>query len=229
VIQFPDRPNALNYKTKETRVKDFVLEKYPEKTIISDKKVEDGCSKRRPDLLIDLGYQVIVIEIDEKQHMDYDCSCENKRLMEISKDIGHRPMIFIRFNPDSYKDKENKNVTSCWGYDTKGLAVIKKTKEKEWNHRLDCLKNQIDYWLENKTEKTVEVVQLFYDENIVKEIREDLEKKEDDTVITHVPLETVRKNWNLLTVPQLKDECRTVGLKVTGNKSELIKSLEEYY
>ena len=34
-----------------------------------------------------------------------DCSCENKRIMEISQDLGHRPIVFIRFNPDEY----NKN------------------------------------------------------------------------------------------------------------------------
>lgn len=227
VIQFPDEPNARNYKTKERTVKEYVLENYPDKTIISDKKIEDGCSKRRPDLVIDLGYQVIVIEIDENQHIDYDCSCENKRLMEISKDVGHRPLVFIRFNPDTYKDKENKTITSCWGYDTTGLAVIKKTKEKEWNFRLDCLKQQIDYWLDNKTEKTVEVIQLFYDQTI--ESKEIIDKV-DDSVISHVPLEGAKiKNYDLLTVPLLKDECRSVGLKVSGNKSELIKRLEEYY
>ena len=35
-------------------------------TWISDKKIYDGCYKRRPDLLLDLGYQVIIIEVDEK-------------------------------------------------------------------------------------------------------------------------------------------------------------------
>jgi hypothetical protein len=33
----------------------------------------------------------------------------------------------------------------------------------------------------------------------------------------------------MLKVIQLKDECKSVGLKVTGKKSELIKRLEEYY
>ena len=69
-----------------------------------DKKIQDGCSTRRPDLFLDLGYQIIIIEIDENQHIDYDCSCENKRIMELSQDVGHRPIVFIRFNPDDYKN-----------------------------------------------------------------------------------------------------------------------------
>jgi hypothetical protein len=34
--------------------------------------------------------------------------------MEISQDVGHRPLVFIRFNPDDYKKKDGKNVLSCW-------------------------------------------------------------------------------------------------------------------
>ena len=71
----------------------------------TDKTINDGCSKRRPDLLLDFGYQIVIIEIDENQHNNYDCSCENKRIMELSQDLGHRPIVFIRFNPDSNVSK----------------------------------------------------------------------------------------------------------------------------
>ncbi len=155
---FPDKPVSRNYKTKEKYVVDYVINQYPNISWISDKKIQDGCSRRRPDLLLDLGYQIIIIEIDENQHINYDCSCENKRLMELSQDVGHRPIVFIRFNPDDYDD-----VTSCWGIDKKGISIVKKTKVKEWNERLNSLKLQIDYWLENNTDKTLEVIQLFYD------------------------------------------------------------------
>ena len=113
-------------------------------------------------LLLDLGYQVVIVEVYENQHTDYDCSCENKRIMEISQDVGHRPLVFIRFNPDEYITKEGK-VTSCWSLNGLGICTVKKTKQKEWTERLEALKTQIEYWLENKTEKTVEIIQLFYD------------------------------------------------------------------
>jgi hypothetical protein len=163
---FPDRPNSRNYKTKEKATADYVLEQFPQVKYswILDKKIQDGCSRKRPDLLLDLGYQVIIVEIDENQHQDYDCSCENKRLMLLSQDVGHRPLVFIRFNPDEYLTKDEK-VTSCWGIDGRGVCTVKKRKKKEWETRLESLKTQIEYWLENKTEKTVEVIQLFYDSN----------------------------------------------------------------
>ena len=131
-----------------------------------DKKVEDGCSKRRPDLMCDLGYQVLIVEVDENQHDTYDCSCENKRIMQISQDIGHRPLIFIRFNPDDYLDCSGNNISSCWTTTAKtGIIKIKNNKNDEWSKRLAALQSQIEYWSneENKTEKTIEIVQLFYD------------------------------------------------------------------
>jgi len=164
IHMFPDKPVCRNYKTKEYAVVEYIKQNYPHLSWITDKIISDGCSKRRPDLLLDLGYQVIIIEIDENQHIDYDCSCENKRIMELSRDMGHRPIIFIRFNPDDYMKNETK-ITSCWCINNKGICVVKKSKNHEWTERLVILKQTIDYWISpvNITNKTVETIQLFYD------------------------------------------------------------------
>jgi hypothetical protein len=165
IYMFPDQPVTRNYKTKETAVSQFITNNFPNFTWNLDKKVEDGCSKRRPDLLCDLGYQVIIVEVDENQHTAYDCSCENKRIMQLSQDVGHRPIIFIRFNPDDYTNSNGEKITSCWTTTAKtGILKIKSNKNDEWLKRLDILKETIEYWSnpENKTEKTVEVIQLFY-------------------------------------------------------------------
>ena len=37
-----------------------------------------------------------------------------------------------------------------------------KTKEKEWTERIKILEQQIEYWIENSTNKTIEIVELFY-------------------------------------------------------------------
>ena len=41
----------------------------------------------------------------------------------------------------------------------------RKQKKKEWESRLERLREQVEYWTnpENATEKTVEIVELFYD------------------------------------------------------------------
>lgn len=167
---FPDKPVSRNYKTKEYSVVEYVKTNFPHLTWISDKTIQDGFSKRRPDLFLDLGYQIIILEIDENQHIDYDCSCENKRIMELSQDVNHRPIIFVRFNPDEYtiEDPDTNAITkvsSCWGANQNGICTVKKSKKKEWSERLEALSRQIEYWTDptNRTDKTIEVVQLFYD------------------------------------------------------------------
>jgi hypothetical protein len=160
----PDKPVSRNYKTKEFAVVEFIKSTFPDLTWISDKTVQNGCSKRRPDLLLDLGYQILIVEIDENQHTDYDCSCQNKRIMELSQDVGHRPIVFIRFNPDDYIEN-GIQVPSCWVVNDKGICIVKKTKQDEWKKRLNVLETQIAYWIKpnHATNKTIEVVQLFYD------------------------------------------------------------------
>ena len=46
-----------------------------------------------------------------------------------------------------------------------GICAVKKSKRNEWEQRLDSLGEQVGYWIqpENVTDKTVEVIQLFYD------------------------------------------------------------------
>lgn len=117
IYLFPNKPNTRNYKTKEKSVVDFVTQQFLNFSWISDKKVTDGCSRRRPDLFLDLGFQII---------------------------------------------------KSCWkANNSNGIILVQQNKLKEWNERLEILKNQIEYWCneENKTEKTIEIIQLFFDDN----------------------------------------------------------------
>jgi hypothetical protein len=162
IYNCPEIAVSYNYKTKENEVVSRIKESFPEFNWIHDKKVEDGCSKRRPDLLCDFGTHIVILEVDENKHSDYDCSCENKRLMEISRDLGHRPIVFIRFNPDGYTTPEGEIIKSCWRVNGKGIMTIVSTKKSEWESRIESLKEQIKYWIENPSEKTIEIVELFY-------------------------------------------------------------------
>ena len=159
---FPDIKISRNYKTKENEVVSQIKNIFPEYSWIFDKTVQNGCSKRRPDMLLDMGLHIIIIEVDENRHNNYECICENKRLMELSKDLYHRPIVFIRFNPDAYINKDGIKVSSCWKVNKNGLMSIIKKKQKEWDERIESLKNQIQYWIDNKTNKTIEIIELFY-------------------------------------------------------------------
>jgi hypothetical protein len=46
-----------------------------------------------------------------------------------------------------------------------GLLTVDKLKQIEWNNRLLCLKEQIDFWIDpsNILDKTIHTIYLFYD------------------------------------------------------------------
>jgi hypothetical protein len=160
---FPDSPLLIrNFKTKEKCITEYILDNFKNITVITDKPIYDGCSKRRPDIFIDLGFQVIIIEIDEDQHISYNSTCEHKRLMEISKDINHRPLILIRFNPDKYIDTSGNRIDSCWIQNNNGIYIINKNKLTDWTIRLNILKDCINKWIDTQSNKTLEIIHLFY-------------------------------------------------------------------
>ena len=72
--------------------------------------------------------------------------------MELSQDISHHPLVFIRFNPDGYNTIDSR-ISSCWSYNKTGICIIKREKESLWNQRLTILDDQIRYWSENLTDK----------------------------------------------------------------------------
>ena len=81
--------------------------------------------------------------------------------MELFKDLGDRPIIFIRFNPDKYIDKDGKSIKSCFKYHkTSGVPMI--ADEYKWTQRLETLKEKIQYYLDNIPEKEVTLENLFY-------------------------------------------------------------------
>lgn len=162
---FPDKPIVRNYKTKEKAVVDEVMKAYPNFTWIHDRRIQDGCSARRPDLIADFGTHVIIVEIDETMHQGY--SCENKRMMELSQDIGHRPVVFIRFNPDSYIDQHGEKVKSCFSTNKHGITVVSKAQQNQWNTRIQTLLEQIKHWSETPAEKTIQMVHLYFDQEPV--------------------------------------------------------------
>ena len=65
---------------------------------------------KRPDFVFDLGDRIIVLEVDENQHSSYLCECEQKRMIQIHQDYGGLDVCFIRYNPDRYKDNNNKLI-----------------------------------------------------------------------------------------------------------------------
>lgn len=163
IYNFPDEPITFNYKVKERHVVDYLKEQFSDVELITDKVVQGGCSKKRPDVFIECFTHSIIVEIDEDQHSDY--TCENKRMMEIFEDLGNRPIVFIRFNPDAYIDKDGNPVKSCFDYHkTLGTPYI--SEKDDWNNRLTKLADNICEYMEKMPEKEVTIINLFYNKTL---------------------------------------------------------------
>ena len=74
---FPAETVFRNYKTKEGAVLSHINQYFPELNVVPDRRINSGCSAKRPDIFIDLLTHVIIVEIDENAHMTYDQGCEN--------------------------------------------------------------------------------------------------------------------------------------------------------
>ena len=162
---FPEEKVATCFKTKESSVVQFIKDTYYDKDWIFDKKIAGGCSRFRPDIFLDCLTHSLIIEVDENQHESYEAICENKRLMTLFVDLGERPVVLIRFNPDGYITKDGCKVNSCFVYKNKcGLPSIR--NKNQWNNRLNILRNTIDTMINDVPTKEISIHHLFYDEDI---------------------------------------------------------------
>lgn len=155
----PNDPRLTNYKVKEHAFMQPLAEIYS--NIILDKTISGGCSRRRPDGFIDCLTHSIIIEIDEDQHVGYESHCDNRRTMELFQDLGERPIIFIRLNPDSYK-VNGKTIKGCFSRSKSGeLKVIK----KEFSKRFAALQESIEFAIQDgMPSKEINSIKLFYSE-----------------------------------------------------------------
>lgn len=160
---FPGEKVARGFKTKESSVVHFIKDTYQDKPWCFDKRIEGGCSRYRPDIFLDCLTHSLIIEVDENQHESYEQICENKRLMTLFEDLGRRPLVMIRFNPDEYITKEGSTVRSSFVYKNKcGLPSVRNVRE--WQNRLKVLQEVIDCYLEMVPTREITVKHLFYDD-----------------------------------------------------------------
>ena len=120
--------------------------------MVFDKAVDGGCSRKRPDVRIECLTHSVIVECDENQHKHY--SCEDKRVMQLFQDLGNRPLVVIRFNPDEYDDK-----SSCFKLTKAGYLSLNK---KQWNERIGVLKHEIRKYTQNVPTKELTVANLFF-------------------------------------------------------------------
>jgi hypothetical protein len=148
---FPNDPLSLQMrtKTKELTVMQFININF--EGFQHDKPLYTGncdCSnRRRIDHRLLIGNTLLCVETDESQHKSYDKKDEEIRYDDLYM-LHSGKFIFIRFNPDKYKNKDNKSVNPM-------LYT-----------RLPILKEEIEKQMERikKEENTelLEIIKLYY-------------------------------------------------------------------
>jgi hypothetical protein len=181
----PQHTFVKNYKTKEKHVQAFLASHFQHVTMWFDQRIDGGCSRRRPDVRIDLGYRVVIVEIDENEHAFYNEECERVREQDLALDLSLRPYVLIRFNPDSYV-QDNVLVPSCWrNRSSDGKCVLR--DEEGWKARLQVLRDTVARYLTIPPPPSVEqrdtpmaVERLFYSNQVDDADEDDLDDDDDD-------------------------------------------------
>ena len=156
---YPSDKIPRRFKMKQHYFNDKLIKKFGADFFQYDKKIKCGCSGRKPDWFIDCFKYSIIIELDEDQHK-YE-SCDEKRMMELFTDLGNRPLVLIRINPDKYEGKTKKRK-GCFNFDKRNLLIC---NEKKFNKRFNTLIEMIKYYIDNEPEKEVTMQKLFFNKN----------------------------------------------------------------
>lgn len=154
---FPTDPLTfqIRSKTKEIAVRDFINSRFEEfqhdKPIWYNESVCDCTTKRRIDHRKLINDTILCIETDENQHKSYSKTDEEARYNDIFMAFGGK-FIFIRFNPDKYKDKNGK---SCNPMLVNRLPIL----EDEINKQIKRIET-------GENTELLEVIELYYDKSI---------------------------------------------------------------
>ena len=138
-------------KKKEIYIEKLLQTRINKKFDYRDITVDTSCSKKRPDFGYDMDTHVVFVEVDENKHSRYACQLEGgseRRMWELYQSLGGQGAIFIRYNPDSFKDTKGK------------LVKISQSK------REDILLKWIEHSFKEVPEKCEDMVRvkyLFYD------------------------------------------------------------------
>ena len=116
----------------------------------TDTTIDNGlCGKERPDRVYELPDKILILECDENQHRDRQCTCEQTRMVNIGQSFGGTPVYFIRWNPDDYSPMNDK----------KDPEILAKRHKLVGDYIRDIIKEKVDL-----PKALVSVIYMYYDE-----------------------------------------------------------------
>ena len=128
------RPATIRAHNKELVIKAVLEAQLSHIDFVHDRVVkpilECACKKYRPDFWAELPTFVLVVEVDERQHENYEPSCELRRLVELLAACMGKPLVVIRYNPDAYKIQGQTKRKSIEKRQTTLIDTIRKYENR---------------------------------------------------------------------------------------------------
>jgi hypothetical protein len=154
----PEKKCPRQHLTKEIYMREALQTALPSVMYTFNRTVPGGTSRRMPDVLMCLLLHAVILECNENQHKRY--ACELRRMMELFRDLGSRPLVMIDFNPDSYTTNGVKHAGCFSTTPVDGKLQVNVT---EWNRRFAILLPILRDALDIMPTREVTHHVLFYD------------------------------------------------------------------
>jgi hypothetical protein len=134
-------------KQKETRVLDILTKVYGSPQEYNSRVSSEcgGRNREEKEIVYDCKTHQVHVEVDEKMHSGYCVQGEKNRMINLYMSEGGVPLVFLRYNPDSFTD------LNCV------RSKIPRSKREE-----DLVK-WVGYFMDRCPKKQVGVKYLFYD------------------------------------------------------------------
>lgn len=140
---------------KQREVLQYLRQNMPEHTPCSVDKVPASLKEcgdlYRPDALWDTNpLRSVILEVDENQHRERACECEQARMVNIAGALGAPQTVFVRYNPDEY------------------APLTKGTRQRGKQDRLNVLRRWLKHFIEctmdaSLAHASIAVLYLFFD------------------------------------------------------------------
>ena len=128
------RPTTIQAHSKELAIRALLEVQLGHIDFVHDRVTEAildcACRRYRPDFWAELPTFVLVVEVDERQHENYEPSCELRRLVELLAACMGKPLVVIRYNPDAYKIQGETQHTSTEKRHTTLIETIRKYEDR---------------------------------------------------------------------------------------------------
>jgi hypothetical protein len=151
------RENSAEFKLRE-----LLTLWFQDLKITHDRIIEGSCLRYRPDFFIEAPKgHIIIVEVDETHHKDYDINCEIVRMFNIQQAIM-TPIVFVRYNPDAYKPDGIKTTA---------------VKKKDRHNKLRATITRLIHFPPNFLPGIPEVEYLYYPQPRVELLNEEYKQK----------------------------------------------------